>query len=367
MRVLFDHQAFTGHTYGGVARYIFELMRCLEEQDDVAVELSLLLSNNEYLKDQPFGTHYEFKRFAQNPLANQVASLINRLNSIRHLKAGKFDVFHPTYYHRYLLDYIGSKPFVITFHDATSERYAQQFPDVGQHLPELKKLLLNRASKIIAISEFSKQEILRFFNINPDRIEVIHLGSTLGQAQTDGLTPLPYDYVLYVGKRPLYKNFNRFFEAITPVLERHRDLHLVCAGGGKFSPEEHAMFGAAGLVDRVHQQGITDATLLHLYQHARAFVFPSINEGFGIPVLEAFSGNCPAILSNRSSLPEVGGNAAVYFDPENNESIAAAVEEVVFDDALRTELVQRGSERLKLFSCEKTASETLNVYKELVG
>ncbi|WP_019986435.1 glycosyltransferase family 4 protein [Rudanella lutea] len=366
MNILYDHQAFTGHTYGGVARYFYDLLRCLSQEDGVRFDLSLLLSNSEYLANRPFANHFTFKPLAHNQRANQVASVLNRMNSIRHLRAGRFDVFHPTYYHRYFLDYIGKKPFVITFHDATSERYADQFPDVGQHLPELKKVLLNRADRIIAVSEFSRQEIERFFGIGPDRVDVVHLGTTLGEADTTGLQPLPYEYLLYVGKRPFYKNFDLFFKAIAPLLKRHPELHLVCAGGGSFTPGEQALFAAAGLSGQVHQHGITDASLLHLYQHARAFVFPSLNEGFGIPVLEAFSGKCPVLLSDRSSLPEVAGEAAVYFDPESEESMLAAVEGLVFNDARRAELTAMGTERLKLFSCEKTAHQTLQVYRELV-
>jgi glycosyltransferase involved in cell wall biosynthesis len=368
MKVLYDHQSFTGVPYGGVSRYFFELMRSFAKWSDIEFELSLRLSNNEYLDQASFSRHLRYRGLAQVRNAHRVASVLNRLYSLRRIKAGKFDIFHPTYYHRYFLDAIGNKPFVLTFHDATSERYGELYPEVGEGLYELKKQLMRRASCIISVSEFSKQEIMRFFPIEPEKIKVIHLGTTLGEMAPEASklpTPLAAPYLLYVGKRELYKNFDGFFRAIQSVMQRHPDLHLICAGGGSFNREEQRMIYASKFTSRVHYRPATDAGLLALYQHARAFVFPSLNEGFGIPVLEAFSGGCPAVLSNRSSLPEVGGDAALYFDPEDDDSIADTVERIVSDDALNAELRRKGIERLLHFSCDKTARQTVEVYQSL--
>ncbi|AUD03949.1 glycosyltransferase family 4 protein [Spirosoma pollinicola] len=367
MKVLFDHQSFTGVSYGGVSRYFFELMRSFTKWSDIEFELSLRLSNNEYLDQTSFSSHLRYRSLAQVRNVHKIASVLNRLYSLQRVKAGKFDVFHPTYYHKYFLDAIGKKPFVLTFHDATSERYGKQYPEVGEGLYELKKQLMRRADSIISVSEFSKQEILRFFPIEPEKIKVIPLGTTLGESiSTDKLLPpLAAPYLLYVGKRGLYKNFDGFFRAAQPVLHRHPDLHIICAGGGAFNQHEQGLFYAAGLTGRMHYRPVDDTSLLALYKYARAFVFPSLNEGFGIPVLEAFSGGCAAVLSNRSSLPEVGADAALYFDPENDDSIADAIERIVTDDALNAELRQKGTQRLLDFSCDKTASQTLEVYQSL--
>lgn len=372
MKVLYDHQSFTGLAYGGVSRYFFDLMSSFAERSDVEFELSLLLSNNEYLDQARFSHHLRYKRLAHVKDVNRIASLLNRLYSLRRIKAGAFDIFHPTYYHRYFLDSIGNKPFVISFHDATSERFGDKYPDLGAGLYEKKKELLGRASAIIAISEFSKQEIAHFFPDAVHKTRVVHLSTTFGtqENQQAAVSSPPgegktFDFILYVGKRGLYKNFDNFFRAIQPVMHRHPDLHLICAGGGNFTAEEHKAFQAARLTERVHFENFDDTTLFNLYRQARAFVFPSLNEGFGIPVLEAFSAGCPAVLSNRSSLPEVGADAALYFDPEDDDSMANAVERAVTDEALRDDLRRKGTERLRSFSREKTARQTLEVYKSL--
>ncbi len=368
MNVLFDHQSFTGLPYGGVSRYFFELMRSFAKRSDIEFELSLWLSNNEYLDQASFSNHWRYPAFAHLMNAHRVASVLNRQYSRQRIKAGKFDIFHPTYYHRYFLDTIGKKPFVLTFFDATSERYGKQYPELGEGLYETKKQLLSRADCVICISEFSKQDLLHFFPVSPDKVQVVPLGTTISEyvlTPEQQKPPMDKPYLLYVGKRGLYKNFNGFFRAIQPVLHRHPDLQVVCCGGGAFTPDEQSLFREARLGERVHFHPLTDAGLINLYQHALAFVFPSLNEGFGIPVLEAYSAGCPVVLSDRSSLPEVGADAALYFDPENDESIADAIDRVVTDDALRTELRQKGRERLRHFSCDKTAQQTLDVYQSL--
>ena len=368
MTVLYDHQCFTGSTYGGVSRYFFDLMNSFASRPDIEFELSLRLSNNDYLNKASFSQHLRYRQLAHVKNVNRAASLLNRLYSRQRVRAGQFDVFHPTYYHQYFLDSIHQKPFVLTFYDATSERFGNQYPELGEGLYEAKKQLLDRASAVIAISEFTRQEIIQFFPVNPEKIHVVPLGTMFGQQQFIGAgsQPEPFPYLLFVGKRAFYKNFTGFFRAIRPVLDHNPDLHLICAGGGAFSADEQASFYAARLNDRVHFRPITDDSLFSLYQHAQAFIFPSLNEGFGIPVLEAFSAGCPAVLSDRSSLPEVADDAAVYFDPEDDDSIANAVERVLTNELLRNELRRKGTERLRHFSCDYTAQQTLAVYQSLL-
>ena len=368
MKVLYDHQSFTGLSYGGVSRYFFELMRSFARRQDIEFDLSLLLSNNDYLDQASFSRHLRYRGLAQLRNVNRAASLLNRIHSLGRIRAGQFDVFHPTYYHRYFLNSLGSKPFVLTFYDAASERFGNIYPDLGEGLYETKKKLIERADAIIAISEFSKQELLHFFPVNPEKVSVVYLGTRFGTEPESESTHLvvaaePFPYILYVGKRRLYKNFDGFFRSMQPVLQRHPDLHIICAGGGLFNRDEQSMFHNARLDERVHYRPVTDAGLLSLYRNARAFVFPSVNEGFGIPVLEAFSGGCPVVLSDRSSLPEVAAEAAVYFDPEDDGAIADAVERVLTDDVLRSDLVLKGTKRLRHFSCDETARQTLAVYQ----
>jgi len=154
--------------------------------------------------------------------------------------------------------------------------------------------------------------------------------------------------------------------SIAPIFERDAELQVICSGGGSFTPDEASFLKGLGLNGRVRQHTVNDDTLAELYRRAAAFVYPSIYEGFGIPVLEAFACRCPAVISESSSLPEVGGDATAYFNPKDESSIEHAVHKVIYDDGLRERLRSKGYERLKKFSWEKTSKETIELYKSVL-
>ena len=143
---------------------------------------------------------------------------------------------------------------------------------------------------------------------------------------------------------------------------------LVCFGGGAFTTREIALIKALNIdTKRVRQVPGSDEMLAGFYKAASAFVYPSLYEGFGIPPLEAMSFACPVVCSNVSSIPEIVGDAAEMFDPYDIESIQLAIERVVQDEELKSELINRGKERIKQFSWERCAQETLKVYKKISG
>ena len=168
--------------------------------------------------------------------------------------------------------------------------------------------------------------------------------------------------LLFVGSRFGYKNFDGFANAVVPLLNQDKDLHVHCAGGGRFAYEEHRFLQRLGVRSRFTQSDPTDEQLITLYKTARAFVAPSRYEGFGIPIIEAFSCGCPCATSDSSCFPEIAGEAAVYFDPDSPESMAEALRKILYDDIFRGSLIARGFERAKAFSWEKTAMQTVAVY-----
>jgi glycosyltransferase involved in cell wall biosynthesis len=121
-----------------------------------------------------------------------------------------------------------------------------------------------------------------------------------------------------------------------------------------------------GVLERISQFSVDDDALAALYRQAVAFVFPSLYEGFGIPILEAFSADCPVLLSNRSSLPEVAGGAAIYFEPDDEQSLRSAMLKILEDDSFRHSLSALGRERLNVFSWDRVAQETKIVYERLL-
>jgi glycosyltransferase involved in cell wall biosynthesis len=151
------------------------------------------------------------------------------------------------------------------------------------------------------------------------------------------------------------------------LLRSEKELQLICVGGSAFDEHERAQFSALGLTDKIHYRIVSsDEELANVYHQASCFIFPSQYEGFGIPVLEAFACNCPAVLNRASSLPEVGGNAAVYFEENKPETLEAAVRSILEDSEYRKNLVSKGAERAKQFTWEHSAAKHLAVYQAII-
>jgi glycosyltransferase involved in cell wall biosynthesis len=224
-----------------------------------------------------------------------------------------------------------------------------------------KQHLIPQANAIIVVSENTRKDVLRFFPDLEEKIKVIYHGSSFQQLVGESKKE---NYILFTGERKNYKNFNTFVKAATPVLIKY-DLRLICTGS-PFDDEEKHLLGDLHISDRTICKFVSDQELVELYSNALAFVFPSLYEGFGIPVLEAFASQCPAVLSNTSSLPEIGGDAAVYFDPYSINDMRNQIERVICSPSLQKELVKKGIERVKLFSWEKCAKETMEVYNSFV-
>jgi glycosyltransferase involved in cell wall biosynthesis len=296
----------------------------------------------------------------------------NQGESIRLLQKQDFDIFHPTYYEPYFLKYLHKKPYVLTVYDMIHEHFPDYFK-TGDQTRAWKKQLIENASDVIAISENTKRDILTFTNVDPDRIHVIYLGNPLENVSSfvpnslhQDIPGFNYPYLLFVGDRHAYKNFSFFIESVADILHKNGELHVVCAGSSPFSREEKKLLKNLNIINQVHHVKINGMILKILYKNARAFIFPSLYEGFGLPVLEAFSCGCPAIISRSSSLPEIGGDGVICFEPSDRQSIISAVEKVLFNEMYREELIRKGYNRLKFFSWEKTADSTKKVYHNLL-
>ena len=175
-----------------------------------------------------------------------------------------------------------------------------------------------------------------------------------------------FSYILYVGDRYGYKNFARFLQAYGNSQILKKDFKVVCFGGYPMLPEELKEAEKIGILPNslLYFSG-DDSLLTKLYQGAAVFVYPSLYEGFGIPPLEAMSLGCPVVCSNTSSIPEVVGEAAEFFDPNNVQNITNALETVLYSNERTKKLSILGKERAKLFSWQKCAEQTKKVYLSL--
>ena len=368
MKVLFDHQCFVQQQFGGVSRYHYQLIKELNKLQGVETKLSLKYSNNFYINGDK---SLSVKKFFPNNnfyFKRTILDYINRLSTIPVLKKGDYDIFHPTYYKPYFLKYLDGKPFIIMAHDTIHETFPEIINLVDKTLDH-KKETLYKARLIIANSHSTKNDLMSIYNISAEKIEVIYLAASVNKqmaVQKEKLN-LPEKYLLYVGNRDFYKNFNIFLLAIEPLLINNSDLFLIAAGGGIFNRAELKLFESKNLKNKVIYKSADDISLATLYSNALAFIFPTLYEGFGIPALEAMNCDCPVIMSNTSSLPEVGGDAAIYFDPTNIEDIKKKISSVIFDREFKKELIAKGVTQRKKFSFENTALQTKAVYKKIMN
>ncbi len=274
---------------------------------------------------------------------------------------------------------------VITVHDLCFDYLPerQQFP---------QKLLLGKAekyaslgaSRVIAVSKATKKALVSKFNVSTRKIDVVYegvdkrkfhppAGGTKSKFQTQKKKEIRRkygigeNYVLFVGTVQPRKNLRRIIEAFSLVTEKLADpLQLVVAGRpGWLVDDIYSAPKDFGVEDRVKfLGGVPDADLSLLYGNAKVLLFPSLCEGFGLPILEAMSVGCPVITSNISSMPEVGGKTAFYVNPYDAEDIAHGLQTMLTDDNLRQTLILSGKKRAAEFSWQRTAKETLKVFEK---
>lgn len=361
MKVLFDHQIFNRQRYGGISRYFANIYNAAKKSSNIEADIAILYSENYYIKN--------FDGILSNRLGRMLFSKAsrcykwNKQYSKYLINKNSFDVLHPTYFHPYFLKYL-KKPLVITIHDMTYEAMPQYFPSTDA-LPYQKRLLMDRADKIIAISETTKSDILKYSNTKENKIEVIHHGIDLLLPKYEEVINLPTDYILFVGDRESYKNFHIVAQAFSILSLKYPNLKLVLAGGGTLTFGDSEFLLRNNILDNTIQISATDEQLNTLYKKAMCFIYPSLYEGFGLPILEAFKNNCPVLLSNCSCFQEIAGNAARYFDGYSLHSLVTELELVIESPSIRKEITDLGSGKLQEYSIEKCISKTIDVYKSI--
>lgn len=210
--------------------------------------------------------------------------------------------------------------------------------------------------KIIAVSESTKKDIVEILKIPEEKIKVVYEAANMKAPQDKYQNGKPY--ILAVGTREPRKNFNRLIEAFKKI--KNKDTDLLIAGKAGWGLEETSGVKILGY--------IPPEKLAQYYAGAQAFVYPSLYEGFGLPILEAFNCCCPVITSNISSMPEVGGKAAIYVDPLDVNDITEKINWVLsLSTAKRNEIITLGKSQTEKFSWEKCAQETIKIYEEIAG
>jgi glycosyltransferase involved in cell wall biosynthesis len=291
---------------------------------------------------------------------------------------GQFDLFHSTS-NQYPLCL---KKGIATVHDITFKKYLDSkwwtFNMAKRFLNLVIKNALYSAAAVVAVSEYTKQDLVNAYRLNSktsDKINVIyegweHLQANAEEKQTGEVIPGFKNYLFYVGTTRLHKNMKNLLRAFNLACKKlPAGIKLVITGNETYLDEPDK-----AVINEINKDGqrvfftgfVSGYVLEQLFKNCDAFIFPSLSEGFGIPVLEAFYFNKPLLCSNTTSLPEIAGDAALYFDPASQDDIANIILKFYSDPLLKEELVRRGQSRITLFSWKKMAEEIFQLYKELL-
>lgn len=367
MKILYDYQAFSRQLYGGVSRYFVEVARRLSNIEGTELRVSAPYYLNNYLEELDPGIVFGQKVSNVPKAVGKLFNVYNRAAIRTEVVSYNPDILHETYFSKHSVALNNNQLRVVTVYDMIHELFPQYF-SAWDKTSRNKRLAVARADHVICISENTRRDLLDIFDVPSGRVSVVHLGFDWQQAVDEPRERLIDEpYLLYVGIRSGYKNFPRLLEAYAATKALHKNYRLICFGGRDFSKSELQQFKDLDISsDRLSWMGGGDDVLMKLYQHAAAFVYPSLYEGFGIPPLEAMAHDCPVVCSSGSSVSEVVGDAGEFFDPSDCDSIARAIETVVGSQARVDELRLLGRARVKSFTWEQCAKRTHDVYSSLL-
>lgn len=356
MKILYDYQAFDMQIYGGVSNSFVKLIENLPKNVDY--EVAIRECGNVHLKASDLDVQCE-------PVGKYRLVTLGRncWCSMRSLIKGDFDVFHPTFFKTYFLPFIGKKPFVLTVHDMIPELFFDKsYKQIGQ-----KKLLCERAAHIIAVSDNSKKDLLEMLHVPEEKVTVIYHGAPDWQYDPKTEPIVDGRYFLFVGQRDSYKMFMPMLRSMKPVLKRHQDIRVVFTGQ-ELTENEVREIKNLGVLDQLVHKKVSDNDMRNLYSHALCFVFPSVYEGFGIPILEAYRCHCPVLLNEASCFPEIAEDGAIYFHLNELSSDLEQVLErfLLMKDEERNNLLLRQNRRLDHFSWQKSSKQLAEVYASVI-
>jgi len=357
----------------GIGRYTQELVRALLAID--TTNQYILLHDNPEVMER-LGMEWDLASHSnarQEQVPYGLFSLKNQLSLGRQLKAWQCDVFHSPNYmiplRPFPMNRTGSLACVVTMHDLIPLLFKD-------HAPRSKKARLffiyqwlmnqvaHRADAVLAVSESSRQDILKQFGLPESQVHTVYNG--LGQ-QFVPIEEPKNSMILYVGRLDPYKNVPLLVKAFAELGHRMPELRLeLVSEPDPRYPEAEALIADAGLNDRVTwHKGLSDDALVKTYQRAAVTVLPSRYEGFGLPVAESMACGTPVICSRNSSLPEVGGDAALYIQSEDPFELAARLEQVLTNEETARRMREQGLEQARQFTWSRCAQETLRVYTTL--
>lgn len=361
LRVAIDDQIFIAQRLGGISRYFAELIKIFRESPELEVEAVTpfrYVMSEHLLERDPL-------RYSIPPLpaVAQRRKVLRTLNSVQRIvrRPDRAEIVHHTFYYpEYLRRPAAVR--VCTIYDMIPERYPGLYPGGNPHVA--KDLYVQACDALMCVSNTTKNDLLSHYGPLDKPIVITPLGVGEEFFSARAVSSIEQPYVLFVGQRVGYKNFDVLLRAFSKLIAK-RSLKLLCVGGPGFDEVEVTRIATLNLQNQVTHRTVTDDELPALYASAVCFVFPSYYEGFGLPIVEAFAAGCPVVLVEMNSALEVGGNAAQFFDAHDDEKLAEIIETMVDDPASRSHWIDEGRKRAPDFRWYKTAELTRDLYRSV--
>lgn len=368
---------FFGPKMKGLGRYSQKLIENLEELDGGSTDREYYI----FLKKETFDTYQpQHSNFKKVEADFRWYTIKEQLAFPKFLNSFNLDLVHFCHFN---VPILYRRPFLVTVHDLILFHFPTVRNTTLSKAYYVFKLFayqltirraVKKAKKVLAVSDFTKKDIMKELRVSEEKIAMTHEGCDFRCFVAPGNEEevlkkygIMRPYLLYVGNAYPHKNLERLVLAYQKIKKWYPGISLVLVGGKDFFYDRLEQWaGNRKVVGIVFPGYVPDEDLDVLYKNAELYVFPSLYEGFGLPPLEALAKNTPVVSSNKSSMPEILGGAAYYFDPEKTDSIAETIDKVLSSSREEIFSVQKTIRQLQLFSWEKMAKETFEEYKKLL-
>ncbi len=354
-----DEQIFAIQRYGGISRLFYELAKQFTLSPGLGVELLPVNAPivNRYVIDNPT-LMSALKTTETNSSVRALATYFSHRTNARGA-----EIVHNTFYLPHGLAGAKGAKRIVTIHDMIPEL----LPKTRRRLDLLtmKRRYVDQADHIICVSAATRGDLIRLYPEITAPISVVHHGvDPVFTPNVPKWSDLPEQYVLFVGNRGQYKDADILIQAFAQFTKQVSDVTLLFVGGGEFTTRENKLMNSLRVSRSVQQRSLPDSEMSSAYGNALFTVFPSRFEGFGLPALESMASGTATILANATSLPEVGGEAALYFESGDVNDLAQHMVTLATDPVLRTNLAKAGIAQAEKFSWVKCAQQTAEVYQE---
>jgi glycosyltransferase involved in cell wall biosynthesis len=362
MKIAYDYTAFLLQKYGGVTKYFVELVKNISLNHDVKIIAPININIYATELEKEIFSLIRLKKIPR--FGSKISNYLNYIISSIHMKYSKPDIIHKTFFNNYSYKNQSAKK-ILNVWDLNHEIYHDLYKKNKEWRP--KKIALSQADHVICSSNKTQSDLVKYYNFDLEKTSVVYQGINKYENHHD----IQYNkqkYLLYVGSRLKYKNFDNLLKALSINKQILEDFKLICFGEEKINSLEKELIKKLNLNEKniLFISG-NDFMLREYYLKSTALIYPSKNEGFGFPPLEAMSFGCPVITSNNSAIIEATNLLDYSFDPNSPNDIALKIENIIYSKTIINHLISHGLERIKELSWKHTTSNILDVYKKILN